>query len=87
MDDTGLFRWVDGEGKIMVESIWWRDGLLDQFKPSFEEVGEGWLILASDDAMNSIKSQYKQLKRRVNIERYIPDGTSRVNSKFTEEYV
>lgn len=63
LDDSGWFRWVDEENKLMVESIWWMDGLLDQFHPTSKEVGEGWLIVASNDAINAIKSQYKLLKR------------------------
>ncbi len=52
LSEEGFFRWVNDEGKIMVESIWWMDGNIDQAPPHFDdEVGEGWLVLASKEAL------------------------------------
>lgn len=44
----GLFRWVDADGNVMAESIWWQDGFPGQRPPLFhDEVGEGWLVRVS----------------------------------------
>lgn len=89
LDDSGLFRWVDEDGKLMIESVWWVDGILDKFKPTFYEVGEGWLILASKDAIKAIKSQYGLIKRFINVERnyYDDNGFLKSNSILTEHSV
>ncbi len=51
LSEEGLFRWVDAEEKIMVESIWWQDGPMDRQPPRSNEVtGEGWLVVASPEA-------------------------------------
>jgi hypothetical protein len=48
----GFFQWLDTTGQIMVESIWWVDGLLNQSFPHYDnEVGEGWLVLANSKAL------------------------------------
>jgi len=31
--NDGLFRWVDNEEQVMVESVWWVDGLFEQAPP------------------------------------------------------
>ena len=39
----------------MVESIWWTDSLVGQAPPHFDdEVGEGWLVVASQVAWDTI---------------------------------
>jgi hypothetical protein len=44
----GLFRWVDTDGNVAAESIWWQDGSTHQRPPLFEEeVGCGWLVRVS----------------------------------------
>jgi hypothetical protein len=41
----------------MVESVWWVDGLVDESPPHFEdEVGEGWLVVASAEAVSAIEA-------------------------------
>ena len=54
VSEEGLFRWVDEAGRIMVETVWWLDGLPDQSGYSGDEVGEGWLIVASQDAWQQL---------------------------------
>jgi hypothetical protein len=69
--DEGLFRWVDQEGQVMVESVCWMDGLLDHAPPHFEdEVGEGWLVLTSRDAVDIIKGRLGSLQRTVSVRRF-----------------
>ncbi len=45
--DEGLFRWVDASGQVMVESRWWIEGMKYFQLHADEEVGEGWLVVAS----------------------------------------
>ena len=44
----GLFRWLDADGKVVAESVWWQDGFAQQRPPLFDdEVGYGWLVRVS----------------------------------------
>jgi hypothetical protein len=44
----GLFRWLDEDGKVVAESVWWQDGFPQQRPPLFDdEVGYGWLVRVS----------------------------------------
>lgn len=53
----GLFRWVDGNGNTMVESIYWEDGNIWEPPPHYESItGVGWIVLASGEAMKQIRS-------------------------------
>jgi hypothetical protein len=66
----GLFRWIDVNGNIMVESVWWKDGPIGWFRSySREENGEGWIVIASQIAINQISSYYPLMKRQVMVER------------------
>jgi len=41
----GLFRWLDSDGRVVAESVWWQDGFAQQRPPLFDdEVGWGWLV-------------------------------------------
>ncbi|MFA0834927.1 MAG: ATP-binding protein [Methanobacterium formicicum] len=71
--EDGLFKWVNEKGEMMVESIWWKEGLVEQFKPLFDEVGEGWLVIASKEGLGALKDQYGLLKRYINIKRFSDD--------------
>ena len=71
--EDGTFRWVNDRGHVMVESIWWTDrrpmlhpdGLTD------DEVGEGWLVLATESALRQIEETFGSLpKRSVVVRRY-----------------
>ena len=66
----GLFRWVDSQGRVMVESVWWIDGIFNQYNLSnTDEVGEGWLVLASQEAWSQISSYYQFLKQIIFVSR------------------
>lgn len=59
-DETGLFRWTDDTGKIMVESIFWMNGNSFIKLPHFEsEAGSGWYIKASLEGFEQLKSRFK----------------------------
>ena len=76
ISEEGFFRWVNDQGKIMVESIWWMDGNIDLASlHSDDEVGEGWLVLATKEAINSIKSTFGPLNKKIRLERsFVSDG-------------
>ena len=55
LSNNGLFRWVDGSGQIMVESIWWQDGPQGRQPPRFDEICSwGWLVVMKPEALNEI---------------------------------
>ena len=86
--EDGLFRWVNNAGQTMVESIWWTDGLVGQAPPHFDdEVGEGWLVVASQVAWDAITSQLGTLKRMVHVERSFYDKGERLQSDMHAERI
>ncbi|MBX7242936.1 MAG: serine protease [Bacteroidia bacterium] len=53
------FQWRNKKGEIMVESIYWTDGNIS-IPPYLDcEVGEGWLVVASEKAVTEIKTVYQ----------------------------
>jgi hypothetical protein len=72
----------------MVESIWWADGFTGHFPSHFDdEVGEGWLVVASQAAWDAIKSQLGPLKRRVHIERSFHNERKRLQRNMHSEQI
>jgi hypothetical protein len=67
-----LLAW-EHNGQIMVETVWWADGLFEQSMPYYRksEVGEGWLVLASREAMQTIQAHLGELQRIVSVRRQI----------------
>lgn len=50
------FRWADARGVPVVESIWWNDGPFHQHTEGLrEEVGTGWLVLATEQGFDEIR--------------------------------
>ncbi len=73
--ESGLFNWVDSEGTTMVESVWWTDGFVEQPPPHLEvEVGEGWMVVASKTALDTLISKLGALKQIVSVERSFAKG-------------
>jgi hypothetical protein len=65
----------------MIESVWWLDGLIDQSPPHLDnEVGEGWLVVASQEAWEAIKSRIGKLKRMISVERSFYRDKRRIKS-------
>ncbi|MFX1477683.1 MAG: hypothetical protein ACFFCI_06095 [Promethearchaeota archaeon] len=52
----GLFRWIDEKGNLMVETIWWNEGNPQKLGVYFCAVGEGWIVKASKDGMEQLKT-------------------------------
>lgn len=70
LSPEGLFRWEDKAGKTMAYSIWWVDGLLERQPPKFyDDVGEGWLVVVSEEALDQLKSAFGPLSRTIWIRR------------------
>ena len=84
-DSAGMFRWIDGQGEIMVETIWWTDGTYD-FEPAGRgryEVGDGWIVLASQAAVDQIVDTYGPLRRKSMVVRMLVDNSRPIkNSAF-----
>lgn len=51
----GHFAWINGEGEKMVESIYWQSGNTNVFTRSHYETGEGWIVVASKEALAAIR--------------------------------
>lgn len=81
--DKDYFAWADKNGRLMVQSIWWQDGIVKRGEQGRDEaVARGWLVLASQEAVNQIQREYGRLKRRVRVERRMAteDREERVRS-------
>jgi hypothetical protein len=87
LTDAGLFRWVNEKGQLMVESIWWIDGPIDETPPHLhDEVGEGWLVIASPQAWEKIAARFSPLKRVMYVDRGYRENKQWVSSRdFLEE--
>lgn len=86
LSDEGLFRWVDNQGEIMVESVWWTDGLPDHSPPLWDEVGEGWQVVGSQAAIEQIRREYTGLARATYALRtYIKDEHTERNEKISQD--
>jgi len=64
LSPNGHFRWIDGKGNVAVESIWWKDGSLERYDPrQYCKIGEGWLVLATEDAYKCLVEYASQVAR------------------------
>jgi hypothetical protein len=51
-----LFAWADEVGNCLVESVYWMDGNIKMQPPHlYSEAGEGWYVLATDQAMAELR--------------------------------
>jgi len=83
LSSDGLFRWLDARDNIMVESLYWIDGLIDHSPPLLgNEVGDGWLVVASSVACQQMSNHLGHINRRLYSARFFEscyhfkDGTS-----------
>ncbi len=52
----GLFRWVNGSGELMVESIFWKDGPIIRQPPKTDDAcSDAWLVVATPKAVDKIQ--------------------------------
>jgi hypothetical protein len=64
------FEWVDSSGKVMVKSVYWRDGWIWLKPPRFETLSEGWVVLATAEAVDAIREQARTARLHLWIERH-----------------
>jgi hypothetical protein len=77
----GLFRWIDAAGNVMAESIWWEDGFVGHRAPQFsDEVGQGWLVVVSADAVRQIEAAIGPCADWMRVEREAREQESRVTT-------
>jgi hypothetical protein len=66
-----LFGWLDREGKPVVWSVCWKDGIYQTPPPRLDEtVGEGWAVLCTPTALSQLQdhlsaplSQYRRVEQ------------------------
>jgi hypothetical protein len=66
-----LFGWLDREGKPVVWSVCWKDGIYQTPPPRLDEtVGEGWAVLGTPTALSQLQnhlrvslSQYRRVEQ------------------------
>ncbi len=63
------FRWIDRKGRVMVESIYWRDGWTQMQPPQFESLGEGWVVCASARAIEAMRGRAPLAETHLWVER------------------
>jgi hypothetical protein len=64
------FEWLDPNGSVAVKSVYWRDGWTSLEPPRFESLGEGWLVLATDSALESIRRSVSAAELHLWVERH-----------------
>ena len=83
--EDGIFRWVNDQGHVMVESTWWMDGrpMLHADGLPGDEVGEGWLVLASESALGQIEEAFGALSRRSAVVRRYESDSEAIERRAT----
>jgi hypothetical protein len=64
------FQSMDSGGRVTVKSVYWRDGWIWIEPPRFESLGEGWLVLATPEAVNAIKDFAPEAEVHLWVERH-----------------
>ena len=69
------------DSQLMAETIWWNDGSLQHSMPFYREgeVGEGWMVAATEGAMKQIASHIGPLKRVCAVTREIVEDRERLS--------
>lgn len=69
-DARGLFRWTDGQGRVMVESLWWQAGGADHARiASDAALGRGWMVVATAAGWAALRSAFGRWRRVARVER------------------
>lgn len=55
-EPTKLFAWKNSKGELMAESIYWSNGNILMNTRKDSEVGEGWVVVVSENAYQQINS-------------------------------
>lgn len=78
---TEPFRWDDPQGALMVRSIYWKDGWIWLEPPRFESLGEGWIVVASESAVERINQAFPEAQTQLWVERH-----SHRDKKYEEKW-
>jgi hypothetical protein len=68
--DEEPFKWVDPSGNLMLRSVYWRDGWIWLEPPRFESLGEGWLVLATEQGIKTIREASNNFELHLWVERH-----------------
>jgi hypothetical protein len=68
--DDEPFEWVDSSGNLMVKSVYWRDGWIWLEPPRFESLGEGWVVLSTEQGIRSIREASNNFELHLWVKRY-----------------
>ena len=76
----GRFKWVDADGRIMVESIWWANGFpkLHSIGSESEEASEGWIVVATQEAYAVLRNKFGAMFKASLVSREIRDASERL---------
>jgi len=69
--ENELLAWTNEDGDLTVHTVWWRDGQPSTHGYSRDQVGEGWLVLASPEALAAINCVFGPLRRTAVVERTV----------------
>jgi len=64
------FAWENSAGDVMVRSIYWRDGWTSLQPPEFDSLGEGWVVVASEEALQQIYNKFPSTHLHLWVERH-----------------
>ena len=56
--NQGLFRWVNQDEELMVETEWWRTGRLNRHAPADGVRAEGWIVKASRSGFEELQASW-----------------------------
>jgi hypothetical protein len=68
--DKEPFCWKDASGSTTVKSVYWKDGWIWLEPPHFESLGEGWLVLATCEAVEAIRRLAPMAELHLWVERH-----------------
>lgn len=78
---TEPLRWDDSQGALMVRSIYWKDGWIWLEPPRFESLGEGWIVVGSESAVEQINQAFPEAQTQLWVERH-----SHRDKKYEEKW-
>jgi hypothetical protein len=68
-EDVSL-GWCSPGGELRIKSVFWRDGWTGFAPPEFDPVGEGWMLLASQDAVDELRAAIPTAREHLWIKRF-----------------
>ena len=68
--DDEPFKWIDSSGNLMVKSVFWKDGWIGLEPPRFESLGEGCLVLSTQQGIRSIREASNNSELHLWVERH-----------------